>query len=74
MSVPPKVEGICDECGGVLIQREDDTEEAVRRRLQIFNTETSDVIEHFRNEGKLVEIDGEGSPEEVFKLALEALK
>lgn len=74
VSVPPKVEGICDECEGDLIQREDDTEEAVRRRLQIFNTETSDVIEHFRNEGKLVEIDGEGTPEEVFKLALEALK
>lgn len=74
VSVPPKIQGICDECGGRLIQREDDTEEAVRRRLEIFNTETSEVIEHFRNEGKLVEIDGEGSPEEVFNLALEALK
>ncbi|HPD73728.1 MAG TPA: nucleoside monophosphate kinase [bacterium] len=74
VSVPPKIEGICDECGGRLIQREDDTEEAVRRRLEIFNTETSEVIEHFRNEGKLVEIDGEGRPEEVFNLALEALK
>lgn len=74
VSVPPKIEGICDECGGRLIQREDDTEEAVRRRLEIFNTETSEVIEHFRNEGKLVEIDGEGTPEEVFNLSLEALK
>lgn len=74
VSVPPKIQGICDECGGRLIQREDDTEEAVRRRLEIFNTETSEVIEHFRNEGKLIEIDGEGSPEEVFNLALEALK
>lgn len=74
VSVPPKVEGICDKCGGTLIQREDDTEEAVRRRLQIFNSETLEVIEHFRNHGKLLEVDGEGSPEEVFKLVLEALK
>ncbi len=74
VSVPPKIDGVCDECGGKLYQREDDTEEAVKRRLEIFNTETSEVIDHFKNEGKLVEIDGEGSPEEVFNLALEALK
>ena len=55
-------------------QREDDTEEAVRRRLEIYNTETSEVIEYFKKEGKLIEIDGDGSPEEVFNLALEALK
>lgn len=74
ISVPPKIEGICDNCGGKLSQREDDTEEAVKRRLEIYNTETSEVIEYFKKEGKLIEIDGEGSPEEVFNLALEALK
>ncbi len=74
ISVPPKVEGICDICGGALYQREDDNEEAVKRRLDIFNTETMEVINYFRETGKLVEIDGEGSPEEVFRLVLEALK
>lgn len=74
ISVPPKVEGRCDICGGDLVQREDDTEEAVNRRLEIFNTETIEVIDYFKKQGKLVEIDGEGSPQEVFQLILEALK
>jgi adenylate kinase len=73
ISVPPKVEGICDICGGKLIQRDDDTEDAVRRRLEIFNTETMKVINHFKELGVLVEVDGEGTPEEVFQLVLEAL-
>ena len=74
ISVPPKLEGVCDICGGKLLQREDDNEDAVKRRLEIFNTETMEVIDYFRETGKLVEIDGEGSPEEVFSLVLEALK
>jgi len=74
ISVPPKVDGICDYCGGKLVQREDDVEDAVRRRLEIFNTETIRTLDVFRNEGKVLEIDGEGSPEEVFKLSVEALK
>ena len=74
ISVPPKTEGICDNCGGTLVQREDDNEDAVKRRLEIFNTETMEVINYFRDTGKLVEIDGEGSPEEVFSLVLAALK
>jgi len=57
-----------------LVQREDDVEDAVRRRLEIFNTETIRTLDVFRNEGKVLEIDGEGSPEEVFKLSVEALK
>lgn len=74
ISIPPKVENVCDVCGGPLVQRDDDTEDAVKRRLEIFNTETMEVINHFRNQGKLLEIDGEGSPEEVFQLTVEALK
>jgi adenylate kinase len=74
VSVPPKIDGICDYCGGELVQREDDVEDAVRRRLEIFNTETMRTLDVFRNEGKVLEINGEGSPEEVFKLAIEALK
>jgi len=74
ISVPPKVENVCDICGGTLVQRDDDTEEAVNRRLEIFNTETMEVIDYLKKQGKIIEIDGEGTPEEVFQLVLEALK
>lgn len=60
-------------CKGELIQRADDTEEAVNRRLEIYYTETQKVLDMFKHEGKLLEIDGMGTPDEVFervKLAL----
>jgi len=63
---PPEEEGVCDECGGELIQRDDDTEETVRERLRVYRENTEPVIEHYREEGDLVEVDGEGTPDEVF--------
>lgn len=66
-SEKPKVEGICDICGGKLIQRQDDTKEAILKRLSIYRNETSDVIKFLIKKGILIEIDGEGSPEEVFE-------
>ena len=64
---PPEVEGVCDSCGGQLLQREDDSEVVARDRLGVFEENTEPVIEHYREEGELVEIDGEASPEEVFE-------
>jgi adenylate kinase len=64
---PPAEDGVCDECGGELVQRDDDTEETVRERLSVFEENTAPVIEHYREEGTLVEVDGEGTPEEVFE-------
>lgn len=72
-TLPPDHEGHCNNCDGELTQREDDTVEAVNRRLEIFYTETTEVIEHYRQEGILLEIDGEGTPKEVYKEALSAL-
>lgn len=72
-SVPPKVAGVCDACGGELYQREDDTEEAIRRRLSIYYTETQEVIDSFKRKGLLAEIDGSGSPEAVLNLVLTSL-
>jgi adenylate kinase len=72
--VPSKVEGVCDKCGGDLIQRKDDTPEVVKRRYQVQWVDSQDVVLKFRNDGVLVEIDGEGSPDEVFTLVLNALK
>ena len=72
--VPPKVEGVCDACGGKLIQREDDTEAAIKQRLDLYEQETSQTIDYLESKGILVRIDGTGSPEEVSRLVLEGLK
>ncbi|WP_251342450.1 adenylate kinase [Haloplanus halophilus] len=64
---PPEEAGVCDECGGDLIQRDDDTEETVRERLRVYRENTAPVVEHYREEGVLVEVDGEGTPDEVFE-------
>ena len=64
---PPEEEGVCDECGAELIQRDDDTEETVRERLSVYRENTEPVVEHYREEGVLVEVDGEQTPDDVFE-------
>ncbi|WP_053947325.1 adenylate kinase [Halolamina sediminis] len=63
---PPEEEGVCDACGGDLHQRDDDEEDVVRERLEVYEENTEPVIEQYRDAGELVEIDGEGAPEDVF--------
>jgi adenylate kinase len=62
----PEEEGVCDECGGDLIQRDDDNEETVKERLDVFEENTQPVIDHYEGTGQLVRIDGERPPEEVW--------
>ena len=62
---PPRQAGRCDQCGGELYQREDDRPETVRRRLGVYFQQTAPLIEYYRSRGKLVEIDGGKSVEEV---------
>jgi adenylate kinase len=62
---PPKVNWTCDICGGEVVQREDDTEAAIRRRLEIYEHETSPLIAWYMDRGSLMPIDGMGSPDEV---------
>lgn len=57
----------CPRCGGEIFQREDDTPEGVKKRLEIFAHETMPVAEYFRKKGKLVEVDGEQDVEKVFR-------
>jgi len=64
-SSPPAEPGRCDSCSGELYQRYDDNLEAVQRRIQVYTDETEPLIEHYRRAGKLEEIDGEGSIENV---------
>ena len=70
---PPEEPGVCDECGGDLYQREDDTEETARERIRVYDENTQPVIDYFREKGVLVEIDGEQTPDEVWEDVREAV-
>ncbi|ERH04100.1 MAG: adenylate kinase [Halorubrum sp. J07HR59] len=63
---PPAESGVCDRCGGALLQRDDDTEEVATDRLGVFRENTQPVIDYYREEGVLTDIDGEAPPDEVF--------
>ena len=70
---PPKVTGRCDTCGGELYQRADDTEETARKRLEVYFSQTTPIIDYYAAAGKLVEVDGEQGIAEVTKELLLAL-
>lgn len=63
---PPSEPGVCDECGGELIQRDDDSPETVKERIRVFRENTEPVINYYEEEGSLVRVDGEQSPDEVW--------
>ncbi|MEV7596417.1 adenylate kinase [Kitasatospora sp. NPDC089797] len=71
---PPKVQGVCDECGGELYQRSDDTEEKVRTRLEVYHTETEPIIDYYAQQGLVATISALGKVDEVTQRAIEALK
>lgn len=54
----PRVEGVCDSCGGVLVQRDDDREATIRHRLDVYAQQTAPLIAYYRNEGLLASVDG----------------
>ncbi|WP_277553447.1 adenylate kinase [Halobaculum limi] len=70
----PEEDGVCDDCGGELIQREDDTEDTVRERLRVYRENTEPVVEHYREEGSLVEVSGEGTPDDVFESIVDVVE
>jgi len=55
-SKPPQVEGVCDVCGNAIVQRDDETVEAIENRLQVYNEQTAPLVEFYRNEGLLVSV------------------
>lgn len=63
--VPPKKDGVCDKCGGELIQRSDDRRETVESRLNVYEEQTAPLIEYYRQKNLLTELDGAGSVEHV---------
>ncbi|MFJ4005479.1 adenylate kinase [Streptomyces sp. NPDC090023] len=70
----PKKEGVCDVCGGELYQRDDDSEDTVRKRLEVYHTQTEPIIDYYKAQGLVVTISSLGPVDEITKRALEALK
>lgn len=64
---PPKAEDVCDSCGNVLVQREDDKEETVRNRLDVYHDQTEPLKQYYAGSGVLYTVDGTKDMEEVFK-------
>ncbi|WP_200300740.1 adenylate kinase [Streptomyces adelaidensis] len=70
----PKRDGVCDVCGGELYQRDDDSEETVRKRLEVYHTQTEPIIDYYKAQGLVVTISSLGPVEEVTQRAMDALK
>jgi adenylate kinase len=71
---PPRVHGVCDIDGGELYQREDDTREKAKKRVQVFHEETEPIIEYYRQRGVLCEVDGDRYIEVVTEELLDCLR
>lgn len=73
VQTPPKHGWVCDHCGGDVIQRTDDTEEAIKRRLAIYEAETSPLIQWYRERDLLLIVDGDGDPDAVTARLIRAI-
>ena len=71
---PPKEKGVCDVCGGEVVQRPDDTEAAIRRRLDIYENETEPLIAWYMDREQLVTVDGLGTPDQVTQRLVRAIE
>jgi adenylate kinase len=71
---PPARQGICDDCGGELFQRDDDQEETIRHRLEVYQQQTRPLIAYYADEGTLLGIDATGPVEEITDRAMSALR
>jgi adenylate kinase len=73
-NMPPKKEGICDKCQGKLYQREDDKPQTVKNRLRVYQEETSDLIDYYRNEDKLYVTSGNLDADALYEKLVEVFK
>lgn len=73
ISIPPKVEGICDRCGSEIVLREDDKPETVQKRLKVYHEQTQPLIDYYKNQGILKSVDGTQPMDEVFKVIVTIL-
>ena len=70
----PKVEDVCDCCGGQLFQRDDDQPDTIRRRLEVYDEQTAPLVDYYRDAGLLCTIDATGPVDEVTRRAIAALE
>lgn len=72
---PPRMLGVCDHCGGrSLEQRDDDRPDTVRKRLEVYHAQTFPLLAYYRPSGKLHEVDGEGTVDQVFSNVISVLQ
>lgn len=71
---PPLVEGRCDDCGGELVQRDDDTIATIRERLETYKLESQPILDFYKAEGVLADVDGDGDIEKIWKGIKKVLK
>ncbi len=74
VSDPPPPDGICGVCGGTIVQRADDTPEAVAKRLDLYDVETAPLVDRYSQEGLVVHIDGDRPIDEVTDSIVEAIQ
>ncbi|UCC58786.1 MAG: adenylate kinase [Candidatus Bathyarchaeum sp.] len=67
-NVPPKVEGVCDRCGGSLIQRSDEKPQVIKNRLVVYREKTKPVVDYIRKKGSLADVDAHYDIEEIDKI------
>lgn len=69
----PQKNGICDKCGGELFQRDDDKEETIKKRLDVYNAQTAPLFDYYKNKGILKSVAGTGSIDDIFANICSAL-
>ena len=73
-SLKPKIEGICDYCGGNLYQRKDDTKETIEERLVVYNNKTKPIITYYENLGILIPVNSNQEPSKVIDEIINKVK
>lgn len=73
VNIPPKVEGICDRCGGELVQRADDTEETVKNRIAVYKEQTMPLIDYYAKANNITTLDGGAPLDQCFAEIVEVL-
>lgn len=73
VDLPPRHGWTCDICGGSVVQRDDDTEEAILRRLELYERETLPIVQRYRRQARLVIVDGTGTEDEIFQRVIAAV-
>ena len=66
VNMPPKKQGVCDKCGSGLYQRKDDNEETIKKRLEVYNSQTKELIDYYKPQGILKEVSGDLEADKVY--------